>query len=152
VLQDLAKCSCVLQCDAVCCSVFKCGIQMEFRSDTVVCCSVLQCVAVCCSVVTCEKSNFKASLLMTHHECLSHEVRETLQHTATHCNTLHCTAAQCNTLHCTAEPCNTVHHTAAHCSTLQHTAAHCSTLQHTLTLVKGCEQRRTHHGTGCRFV
>ena len=36
-----------------------------------------------------------------------------LQHTATHCNTLQ--------------------HFATHCNTLQHTATHCSTLQHTAT-------------------
>jgi len=81
----------------------------------------------------------------------------TLQHTATHCNTLHCTAThcnslqhlavRCNTLQCTAAHCNrmqhthrigtqltgksdsaTLHHTTTHCNTLQHYAAHCNTL------------------------
>jgi len=34
----------VLQCGAVCCSVFQCSA---------ICCSVLQCVPVCCSVMHC---------------------------------------------------------------------------------------------------
>ena len=40
-------------------------------------------------------------------------LKYTLQHTATHCNTLQ--------------------HTATHCNTLQHTSTHCNTLQHTAT-------------------
>ena len=63
-------------------------------------------------------------------------VCNTLQHTATHCNTLHAlqhsahTATHCNTVH-------TLQHTATHsthCNTLQHsahTATHCNTSQHT---------------------
>jgi len=55
----------VLQCVAVCCSVFSqlmvygvsvCGQLMfygELRLRGAVCCSVLQCVAVCCSVLQC---------------------------------------------------------------------------------------------------
>ena len=71
----------------------------------------------------------------------------TLQHTATHCNTLHSlqhTATHCNTLQHTATHCISLQHTATifhalqhndatHCSTLQHTATHCNTLQHTAT-------------------
>ena len=49
----------------------------------------------------------------------------TLQHTATHCNTLH-RATYCNTLH---RATYTVQHTARHC-TVQHTATHCYTLEH----------------------
>ena len=44
MLQSVAECCSVLQCDAVCCSVLQC---------VAVCCSVLQCGAVCCSVVQC---------------------------------------------------------------------------------------------------
>jgi len=81
----------------------------------------------------------------------------TLQHAATHCNTLHTvqhTATHCNTLQHTATHCNTLQHTATHCNTLQHhatgdrasislsifliqalhTATHCNTLQHNVTL------------------
>jgi len=72
----------------------------------------------------------------------------TLQHTATHCNTwpiLQDTATHCNTgkscCRCYAwtwmvsfgvlqAHCNTLQHTATHCNTLQHTATHCNTLQH----------------------
>ena len=68
-------------------------------------------------------------------------VCNTLQHTATHCNTLHALQHSAHT----ATHCNTVHalqHTATHCTqrnTLQHsahTATHCNTqhtLQHTAT-------------------
>jgi len=41
-------------------------------------------------------------------------IKNVLQHTATHCNT-------------------TLQHTATHCNTLQHTATHCNTLQHAAT-------------------
>jgi len=69
----------------------------------------------------------------------------TLQHTATHCNTLSTlqhTAAHCNTLQHTATHCSTLQHTAAYCSTLQHTAAHCNTLQHTATNCARADSRK----------
>jgi len=49
-----------------------------------------------------------------------------------HCNTLQHTATRCNTLQCIVR-CNTLQHTAMHHNTLQHTATHCNTLQHTAT-------------------
>jgi len=52
----------------------------------------------------------------------------TLQHTATHCDTLQ---THCNTLQQTATHCKTLQNTATHCNALQHTATHCYTLQHT---------------------
>jgi len=79
----------------------------------------------------------------------------TLQHTATHCNTqvvvevvhpnaqLQQTAVHCNTLQHTATHCNTqvvvevvrpnaqLQHIVIHFNTLQCTATHCNTLQHT---------------------
>jgi hypothetical protein len=71
----------------------------------------------------------------------------TLQHIATHCNTLQHTTCHgiahlfCNTLQHTATHCNiptlrTMErstHTATHCNTLQHTATHCNTLEHAAT-------------------
>ena len=80
----------------------------------------------------------------------------TLQHTATHCNTLQheCHTKKClprvimrlvmremtQETHCLVylvlqcgRQCNTLHYTATHCNTLQHTATHCNTLQHTAT-------------------
>jgi len=88
-------------------------------------------------------------------------LQQTLQRTATHCNTLHrhtvCIALHymhlwiClqHTLQHTASYCNTLQHTAIHfntlhdstcicgylCNTLQHTATHCNTLQHTARVV-----------------
>jgi len=78
---------------------------------------------------------------------------DTLQHTATswrkyvdtyvqghscsfydsHCDTLQHTVTHCNTLQHSAIHCNTLQHTATHCNTLQHTATHCNTAQHTAT-------------------
>ena len=58
----------------------------------------------------------------------------TLQHTATHCNTQHSATTwdtcffegttHCNTLQQTAKNCNTLQNTATHCNTLQHTTQH----------------------------
>jgi len=75
-------------------------------------------------------------------------VRETLQHTATLCNTLQRTSIEedkrqikksplptsvyCSVLQSEAH-CNTLQHTTTHCNTLQHTATHCNTLLHTAT-------------------
>jgi len=69
--------------------------------------------------------------------------RNTLQHTATHCNT------HCNTLQHTATHCNNsvwlwiLWHegrmTATHCNTLQLNATHCKTLQHTASITSGTE-------------
>ena len=81
-----------------------------------------------------------------------------LQHTATHCNTLHHTAPHCNILQHTATYAHTqvlksaianghtpTHtycqylltttycNTLQHCNTLQRTATHCNNLQHTKT-------------------
>jgi len=84
----------------------------------------LQCVVVCCT--------FQLTLIYTGSDthATSHElairswcqnvnqcrfsVYESVQHTATHCNTLQ--------------------HSATHYNTLQHTAAHCNILQHTLKI------------------
>jgi len=59
----------------------------------------------------------------------------TLQHTATHCNTPHCntlqhTATHCSTWRHTATRHTMLHHTARCCTTLQHVDEHCNTLQH----------------------
>jgi len=59
----------------------------------------------------------------------------TLQHTATHGNTL------CNTL------CNTLKHTATHGNTLQHMATHGNTRQHTATHGNTRQHTATHGNT-----
>ena len=68
----------------------------------------------------------------------------TLQRTATHCNTLQ-HKLQCNALQHTATHCNRIidalptrrhQHTATHCNTLQHTTTH-NTLQRTATHCNG---------------
>ena len=70
----------------------------------------------------------------------------TLQHTATHCNTIRDSATHpctdcCNTLQHTATHCNTMQHNAPQCETQRHTHAlvaetHCNTLQHMHTCVQ----------------
>jgi len=63
----------------------------------------------------------------------------TLQHAATHCNTLQYQPHSKGQELCkwgrevTATYCNTLEYTATHCNTLQHTATHCMTLEHTAT-------------------
>ena len=86
----------------------------------------------CCAI----RTLFEMLAVVIHwmNECdLLHLWHMSLQHIATHCNTLHHTATHCNTLQHTATHCNTLQHTATHCNTLQHTARHCNTLQHTAT-------------------
>ena len=58
------------------------------------------------------------------------KLHHTLQHSATHCDTLQQTSdtLQHNTTHC-----STIQRNATHYSTMQHTATHCKTLQHTAT-------------------
>jgi len=60
----------------------------------------------------------------------------TLQHTATHCNTLETdrladggSGFGAGKTQCTATHCNILQHTAAHCNTRQHTATHGNTLE-----------------------
>jgi len=65
-------------------------------------------------------------LCNTQKTALYNPMQRSLQHTATHCNSLR---THCNTLQHTATNCNSLQHTATHCNSLQHTAAHCNTLQ-----------------------
>jgi len=140
---DTAHARCVMfkfQCVAVCCSVLT--ISMS-RID-------LRCIShdmahACC--VTCLYMNMCGSRLDLMCDILN---VNTLQHTATHCNTLQLKhvfhfrilppstvathiATHCSTLQHTAAHCNTLQHTATHCNTLQHIAVHDNTLQHTTT-------------------
>jgi len=103
---------------AVCCRVLRCvavrvcgvisryaSVLLGFRRlgagmRAAACCSALLRVAVCLCACA-----WYCLTIMTH--------SNTLQHTATHCNTLQ---------H------NTLQHTATHCNTLQHTATHCSVM------------------------
>jgi len=146
----------------LCCSVF---------------CSVLQCVAVCCSLV-CSFLYVLYYILQrnTLHHTATHGIMPTtllclrkgklpmwflcwylapytcytLQHTATHCNTLHSHSIHINSNNCnqqkqtsdvvlmflfsslymlyTATHCTTLQHTAKHYNIPQHTATHCNTL------------------------
>ena len=64
-------------------------------------------------------------------------MQDTLQHTATHCNTLQHTEVD-------TSGCRT------HCNTLQHTATHCNTLQHTEADTSGC--RHTYICMSCADV
>jgi len=62
---------------------------------------------------------------------MCHSHCNTLQHTATHCNTTHGNTRQHTTTHKSHRvsriDCDTL--TATHCNTLQHIATHCNTLQ-----------------------
>jgi len=120
-------------CVAVCCSVLQ---------YVAVCCFmwiVLQCVAWCCSAL-------HTALMLTQSiksctQISSYMYRDSLQHTAAHCNTLQYTATHCDTslrhillwVHESSSAVNTciriihIQTTATHCNTLQHTATHCET-------------------------
>jgi len=92
----------------------------------------------------------------------------TLQHTATHCNTLqpHCNhtftdwellhiawarAAYCNTLRHTATHCNALQRTATYYNTLQLSATQCNSLQHTATtLQRHCNNTKLRVVTCCK--
>jgi len=78
VVQCVAACSSVLQRVAVCCSVLPC---------VAACCSVYQCVAVCCS---CRRRNFRSAPSSP----VQPPPHNTLQHAATHGNTLQHTATR----------------------------------------------------------
>ena len=111
------------------------------------CCSVLQCVAVCYSVFKKSHCNsVPISITLLHilysytymlcahtltytrllllHVILFHSLQHSASVFITHCNTLQHTATHCNTLQHTATHCNTLQHATAHCNTLQHTAQH----------------------------
>ena len=123
----------LLQCVAVCCSVLQC---------VAVCCSVLQCLALCPCCGTAKSTARRESELFhtlqhtaTHCNTLQHAtaLREGNQSLFTHCNTLQHPAAHCNTLQHTATPCNTLQHCAKEIRAFSHTATHCNTLQHITT-------------------
>jgi len=59
------------------------------------------------------------------------------QHTTTHCNTRSSKITAEGRSHASLP---TLQHTATHCNTLQHTATHCNTLQHTATHCNICRQ------------
>ena len=102
------------------------------------------------------------SLNLYHHSALLTTCSNTLQHNATHCNTLQhmLSATQCyifvislnlyyhsallttcsNTLQHNAIRCNTLQHTATHCHTPPHTATQCNSLQHSTSYCNTCPQ------------
>ena len=99
---------CVLRVFIYYCRVVQCVAQLrEARLERVacsysvaVCCSVLQCVAVCCSVLQCAAlflqcaAQSRDSRLECDKEYASNSCLYTLQHTATHSNTLQHTSTQ----------------------------------------------------------
>ena len=53
-------------------------------------------------------------------------ISNTLQHTATHCNTLHMQSNKTCQRYIFLTHCCTLQHTATYCNILQHTATHCT--------------------------
>jgi len=78
---------------------------------------------------------------------LLRHIEVTLQHTATHGNTLQHTAIHCNTRHFYRHFEVTLQHTTTHCNTLQHPATPCNTLQHPATHVTFIDTLRLHCNT-----
>jgi len=92
------------------------------------CHEVLQCVAVCCSVLQCKHLNSRVAHMIE--SCCIFE--QGSSHLRPHCNTLQHTATHRNTLlthtwisHVVQVTWHTLQHTATHGNTLQHTATHC---------------------------
>ena len=83
-----------------------------------ICIHVLQCVAVCCSVFICLESTQQhtATHCNTQQHIATH--CSTMQHIAA-CDTLQHNAAHCSTLQHTVAHYNTLQHTATHCNTSQ---------------------------------
>jgi len=144
VLQCVAVCCSVLQCVAVWCNVLCVAVCCSVLQCVAVCCSVLQCVAMCCSVlqwvaVCCsvllqciglpkKRVNWHNMGIIFVPQVQTH--RNTLQHTATPCNTpIHVPQGLWGISQ--VSHCNTLQHIATHRYTLQHPATHCNTLQHT---------------------
>ena len=100
------------------------------------CCIVLQSRGVVRCICCCIHNSPMCSSTLYSSARVRHDVLETTQHTAAHCNTLNHTATHC-CICCyiiQQSPCAAwcSQHTAAHCSTLQHTATHWNTLSHKL--------------------
>jgi len=146
-------CCSVLECAALHCRVLQSVAQRKSPRHSIspihcnmcvaVCCSVLQCVAVICEDIPFPPSTATCTS-MSHVTSMKQPCHISLQHTATHCNTLQHTATHCNaqsyhiSLQHTATHCTALQHTATHslntyhCNTLQHTATHCNILQRTV--------------------
>ena len=174
-------CVCLGVCASECCSVLQCVMVYLWERHattacTAVCCSVLQGVTVCCSVclrvcacVSDTHSEYVPQWIMVGHALCTTSAPyttipsncNTLQHAATHCNTLQQTLWairqspaivnkptfpqksptylqkshiwQCLAI---ALHCNTLQHAATRCNTLQHAATHCNTLQEHQAIAK----------------
>jgi len=93
----------LLQSVATCCSVFQCDA---------VRCSVLQCVAVCCSVsqfvffVSCIVLQCESDFRCHHHAVKIACTDMTLQCVEERCNVLQCVTVRCNVLQCDALCCS----------------------------------------------
>ena len=83
--------------------------------------------------------------LLQQHAC------NTLQHIATHCNSLRHTARHCKILLLTVNHSNTLLHTATHCTQLHHTATDCNTckLAHMMQSFTYTAQREKERETVC---
>jgi len=132
-----------------------------------VCCSVLQCVAVCSADCMGQSYIWCIETADAREKNVARATPNTLQHTATHCNTIQLTATRCTfensvrqkrssegTSKGTAKHCSALQHTATYGTsqhkrtkdktTLQHTATHCNTLQHTATHCNTLQHTATH--------
>jgi len=91
-LQSVAECCSVLQRVAECCRVLQCVAECgRVLQRIAVCRSVLQCVAVCCSANLCSRTcpTSSASYFNLLYTTICTQLcANTLQHNATHCNTL----------------------------------------------------------------
>ena len=100
-------CSSMLQCLALCCSVFQCvAVSLRKPSPTHPYRKVLQCIALGCTVLPC------VALCCSVLQCLFKKIL-THNHTGVCCNVLQCVAVCCIVLQCFAVWCNTIQQTSA---------------------------------------
>jgi len=150
ILQCIAVCSSELQWAEVCCSVIQRVVVYDYLDHT-------------SSLISRDyrginQHKYHTSATQVHYKRNTRATHyNTLQHTATHCNTLQQQTAtrwfhktprkRYPSSRHTAAHCNTLQHISAHCSTLQHTAARCSTLQHKATQCNTVQHGATHYNT-----
>ena len=100
-----------------------------FCQVAIVCVCVCACVCMCVYLQHGLTFTTRALHFITYFTYISQCILTTLQHIATHCNTLQYIS---NTLRHIATHRNTSQHIATHCNTLKHTATHCNTVQQKL--------------------
>ena len=136
LLQFLAVCCSVAQCNTVCSSMLQCvavcSSVLQWSTDAFAIAIVHQCVAVCCSVLQCSR----VCPLRRFH-CCSVSQCVAVCHSVLQCVAVYCSVWQCVAVRCSALQC-----VAVRCSVLQWMNTQRTVMQHdTLVYVYHWEQK-----------